>query len=42
MTPTQYAIFAYVISFLLLGGFALWSWLEHRRLTRGHSGSNPS
>lgn len=34
MNPTQYAILGYVVSFALLAGFALWTWVEHRRLTR--------
>lgn len=34
MNPTQYAILGYVVSFGLLGGFALWSWIEYARLSR--------
>lgn len=34
MNATQYAILAYAVSFILIGGFALWTWLEHSRLTR--------
>jgi len=34
MNPTQYAILGYALSFALLGGFSLWSWIEFRRLSR--------